>query len=50
MGCQRFQASDVLKISIGPDPPDPPNPGAPFKDSVDDDQFKDCYTIDPEDL
>ena len=49
IGCQWLQASNVLEISVGPDPPDPPVPGAPFEDGINDDRFKDCYTIDPED-
>jgi len=48
IGCQRYQASNVLEISVGPDPPDP-DPGAPIVDDVDDDQFEGCYTFDDDD-
>ena len=50
IGCQRLQASNVLEISIGPDPPDPPPPDAPFEDGVDDIRFKDCYVIEPDNI
>ena len=46
IGCQRLQASHVLEIIIGPDPPDTEDPVTGY---LDHDPFAGLYTMDDDD-